>query len=107
MNDVLVNPLQAPTKGKGDVWLEVLNELPESDFKEVCRARREMGIAKYNQPLQYKDGRDSIIDLFQELLDGIVYSKKAVIEGKLEDIYYAQTLELAKNIFFKHIKGKK
>lgn len=97
--DKIVNPLQAPKKGRGDVWLEVLNDWPEGGFKNVFRARRNMGIAKYGQPLQYEDGRDPVIDLFQELLDAVVYAKKGVLEGKIHDQDYQEIITFTEKFF--------
>src|SRR4051812_6134111 len=52
-------PEPAPTAGTGDMWLLVLDDM---------RARREFGIAKYGTPLQVGNGRDHLVDLYQELL---------------------------------------
>ena len=104
--NTLVHPLNDPKEGQGDVWGDVLRHMPESPFKDVCRARRKMGIAKYGQPLQYGDGRDPIVDLFQELLDAIVYAKKASSVKELNLGYYVDLLYLAKKIFTDHIQNK-
>jgi hypothetical protein len=84
----------------------VLDDLVESEFKTVCEARREFGINKYSQPLQFNDGRDSIIDLFQELLDAVVYAKKALKEGKLSKELYLSILNTAINVYIYYHKEK-
>ena len=94
-NNTLVSPLPAPKTGYGDVWEEVIETFPISKFREVCEERREFGVKKYGQGLQYSDGRDALVDLFQELLDGIVYARKAVKEEKLDVAVYFNILNLA------------
>jgi hypothetical protein len=103
--NTLVHPLQDPKEGQGDVWADVLKHMPESPFKDVCRARRKMGIAKYGQPLQYGDGRDPIVDLFQELLDAIVYAKKAASENKIHSDYFFAVCILTEELFNLYIKN--
>lgn len=43
-------------------------------------ARRDFGIAKYGTPLQAHNGRDALMDAYQEALDLAVYLKQAIIE---------------------------
>lgn len=78
-----VSSLPAPEDGHGDIWLEVIHSLPDGWFKDLCVARRALGVARYGQPLRYDDGRDSMTDLLQELLDAIVYARKAEVEAEL------------------------
>lgn len=61
----------APKKSDGDVWLEVISDM---------NARRLMGIEKYGTPLQAKNGRNALIDAYQEVLDLAVYLKQKIIE---------------------------
>jgi hypothetical protein len=42
--------------------------------------RREMGIKKYGVPLQTNNGRDALIDAYQELLDLLVYLRQEIEE---------------------------
>lgn len=60
-----------PKPSKGDVWLLVL-----ADMKQ----RRKDGIVKYGTPLQAGNGRDPLIDLYQELLDACVYIRQEIEE---------------------------
>ena len=39
----------------------------------MLRERYAMGLAKYGQPLMSDDGRDSVVDAVQELLDALCY----------------------------------
>jgi len=43
-------------------------------------ARRQMGIEKYGTPLQTFNGRDAMVDAYQELLDLCVYFKQKLME---------------------------
>jgi hypothetical protein len=81
----------SPQAGKGDIWKDIIDALPTMSIKAcgvdgvqklekliaLCRARREMGIAKYGTPLQYQNGRNPKKDLMEELLDAVVYAKQA------------------------------
>lgn len=60
-----------PITSTGDVWLSVIRDMEE---------RREFGIAKYGTPLQVGNGRNALVDAYQEALDLCVYLKQA-IEG--------------------------
>lgn len=48
-------------------------------------ARRLFGIAKYGVPVQLNNGRNHLIDLYQELLDAAVYIKQEILKRELED----------------------
>ena len=52
-------------------------------FDEVKRdldARNELGRQSYGGPMQPHDGRDSIVEAYEEALDLVMYLKKAIIE---------------------------
>ena len=53
------------------VWDIVLNDINE---------RRLIGRKKYGTELQPFNGRNASVDLFQELLDSVVYCRQAIIE---------------------------
>ena len=42
--------------------------------------RAEFGKAKYGMYLQPNNGRDSLIDTYQELLDAVVYIRSLIFE---------------------------
>ncbi len=49
----------------------------------VCadmRERDHVGRAKYGTPLQAHNGRDALVDLYQELLDACVYVRQEIAE---------------------------
>lgn len=46
-----------PQPASGDVWLDVIGDMNQ---------RRQMGIRKYGTPLQAGNGRDALVDAYQE-----------------------------------------
>ena len=66
-----VDEQPAPVTSEGDVWLQVVSDM---------RQRRQHGIDKYGVPVQPFNGRRSMVDLYQELLDATVYCKNCLIE---------------------------
>ena len=42
--------------------------------------RNQFGIEKYGTPLQPENGRDTLMDLYQELLDAAVYTRTLIYE---------------------------
>lgn len=61
-----------PNKSK-PIW-----ELVIADMKE----RNEVGTARYGTPLQAFNGRDALMDVYQELLDAAVYIRQQIEETK-------------------------
>ncbi len=64
-------------------------------------ARHELGIERYGTPLQPFNGRDALIDAYQEALDLCAYMKQAAEERPNEatpQILYARALCLAHDI---------
>ncbi len=62
----------------------------DSSFEEILKdvqndlaGRIAMGECKYGTRLKSFNGRDCLMDLYQELLDGMAYGKQAQLEGKL------------------------
>ena len=45
---------------------------------EDMRQRDNEGRAKYGTPLQASNGRDALVDLYQELLDACVYIRQEI-----------------------------
>ena len=71
MNNDLVNEQAPPKPSSGDVWLLVLKDMEE---------RRRHGIEKYGMPVQPFNGRDPLLDAYQEALDLCVYLRQAIEE---------------------------
>ncbi len=68
--------------GSGEQAAPTLNdqratwELVIEDMQE----RHAAGVAKYGTPLQPNNGRNSLVDAYQEALDLAVYLKNAIME---------------------------
>lgn len=61
----------SPRPAEGDVWLLVLKDMEE---------RRKHGIEKYGVPVQPYNGRDPLVDAYQEVLDLCVYLRQEIEE---------------------------
>lgn len=93
MKDLAAVPLRAPKRGGRSVTIlvarDILNLLIEDDptmahrLVEDISKRDDYGYEKYNQNLEAHDGRPTIWDLYQELLDGVQYTRKLIEEGGL------------------------
>jgi hypothetical protein len=67
-------PEPPPADGEGDpIWELVIADM---------RARDEFGRQKYGKPLRAHDGRSSLVDAYQEVLDLAVYLRKAIEEQR-------------------------
>lgn len=64
-----------PTPGTGDVWREILDQLPPElePMRAACEARRTKGLQTYGTALQRDNGREHKVDEAQELLDAAAY----------------------------------
>ena len=69
----LIQEQQPPKPSDGDMWLKVMEDMEE---------RRQHGIQKYGVPVQPFNGRDPLIDAYQECLDLCVYLRQAIEERK-------------------------
>lgn len=67
-------PLPRSNDGEPAVWDLVIADMQERD---------RMGTKKYRQRLTAGDGRDSLVDVYQECLDMAVYLRKAIREREL------------------------
>lgn len=56
------------------------------------KARQELGISRYGRPLQAHNGRDVLLDLYEELLDGLAYCATAMEEFGTGDRHLAAQL---------------
>ena len=63
-----------PIKTDDDMWKAVMNDMKE---------RRLMGIKKYGTPLQPNNGRNTLVDAYQEALDLVVYLRSKIEEEKV------------------------
>jgi hypothetical protein len=71
----IIEPQPAPikTESEEDVW-----DLVIEDMKD----RSVFGIKKYGTPLQVSNGRDSLVDAYQEALDLCVYLRQEIERRK-------------------------
>lgn len=58
--------------------------------------RREVGIQRYLTALQPHNGRDAMRDLYEELIDGAMYVKQAMVE---RDDHYRAGVQAALELF--------
>lgn len=84
VRDLAARDQPAPAGGAGDVWAEVLRDRPHDPARAIYAGRRELGIARYGQPLRRGDGRDHWRDLVEELADAVAYAR-AVEDRELEE----------------------
>jgi len=55
-------------------------DLVIADFRE----RKQMGVAKYGIAHQFDNGRDHLVDFYQELQDAVVYVRAEIEKRKVE-----------------------
>ena len=91
MNE-LIQEQAEPKKNDGEsVWklvmLDVVSFSSEStSLLKDMRDREELGIKKYGTPVQAFNGRDCLIDAYQEMLDCVVYLRQKLEEFRLEKV---------------------
>ena len=73
MTDNSLNTKQPPAIGNDQpcVWDLVLADMQERDA---------MGLRKHGVRLQPHNGRDALVDAYQEALDLVVYLRQAILE---------------------------
>jgi hypothetical protein len=85
-------PIPNDEKPCWDVVIEYYeNTFPDNPHKEyiiqLFKERDNFGRSKHGVPLQPYNGRNSLIDMLQEVADSIVYLQKAIIEiGDMDGI---------------------
>lgn len=52
--------------------------------REDLVERERLGVKRYGTPLQPGNGRDALVDLYQELLDACCYARQAVEEERTQ-----------------------
>ena len=61
-----------------DVWPLMLGDM---------RERHRLGIERYGTPLTHDNGRDHLVDAYQEILDGMVYLAADLMKRGLPIVY--------------------
>jgi|SRR5579863_5373763 len=77
-------PQPTPTGDGIDVAVVAAERLKALGLNEIAddiEARIRLGERKYGTRLKAFNGREPLMDLYQEVLDGINYSQQCVIEG--------------------------
>jgi hypothetical protein len=64
-------------------------------ISDLC-LRRDHGVAKYKTELKTGNGRDPLVDLYQELLDAVMYIKQTLMECPKDVIFTPRELEIAR-----------
>jgi hypothetical protein len=71
----LTRPQPAPRQAAGPaIWSLVIEDMRERDA---------LGRARYGTALQAHNGRDALVDAYQEALDLVVYLRQAIEERAL------------------------
>jgi hypothetical protein len=87
-----------PTGNGIDVAVEVAKDLRAvglDNIAEDTEARIRLGEQKYGTRLKAHNGRDAMLDLYQEVLDGCNYAKQLVVENKDNGDLFNQLVTLA------------
>ena len=69
---------EPPPAGKGTP----ITDLVIADLIE----RKEFGTAKYGEPLMAFNGRDPLVDLYQELIDAVMYVRQYMTENQGKEL---------------------
>jgi hypothetical protein len=64
------------------------------------KARDEWGRSKYKTPLQPFNGRDALIDFYQEVLDGAVYARQYIYEMESRNEDPADVFDVYDDLLF-------
>jgi hypothetical protein len=72
---------------KPAVWDLVIKDMTDRD---------QWGRSKYGTPLQPFNGRDALVDLYQELLDAVVYCRQVIEEIKTDSLIQSPKCDLTK-----------
>lgn len=70
----MIHDQPPPVASSGDVWQLVMVDMAD---------RRNVGIDRYGTPLQAMNGRDALVDAYQEALDLAVYLRQAIEERRI------------------------
>lgn len=94
MNDA-ATPQPAPVHNDGPRVVDlsvsrVVDRYGNTDFgrqiREDLLARAELGFTKYGTHLQANNGRDALMDMYQEALDAVNYAVQVEVEGEASGV---------------------
>lgn len=83
MAHLAAHPLEPTKQRPGDQPLPVKNDRPyvHDLLKEEVERRKQIGVERYGTPLQPFNGRNTLLDVLEELIDGSVYVMTAMTEA--------------------------
>jgi len=90
-----------PTGNGTDVAVEVakhMRTMQLDDIADDIEARIRLGEKKYGTRLKANNGRDAMLDLYQEILDGCNYAKQLVLENKDDGTLFGALVILATTV---------
>ena len=70
----MIHDQPPPLASTGDIWQLVMADMAD---------RRNVGIERYGTPLEAMNGRDALVDAYQEALDLAVYLRQAIEERRI------------------------
>lgn len=94
-------PEPSPSGDGQDVGKAAGDLLAEHGFPEVAadlEARVQWGASKYGTRLKTHNGRNALMDAYQEALDGLNYSTQAHLEGLCDEVLMFVFMNAAVNI---------
>lgn len=102
-----------PKKASGDCWKEVIAYIKGTptdftgglknlgDVVSDMKDRRLFGIKKYGLPVQVGNGRDNLLDVYQELLDAAVYAMADRMQNQMQTGFDSELfLRIITNLIF-------
>jgi len=78
---------EPPPAGKGTP----ITDMVIADLVE----RKEFGTAKYGEPLMAFNGRDPLVDLYQELIDAVMYVRQYMTEDQGKELIKLRAMLVA------------
>lgn len=90
--DVVIDKVDRLIHLQSEASLSIVSIPGLQAIREDLIARAEIGEKKYGTKLRIKNGRRAIVDLYQEIMDGIMYSAQARIEGDEQGGQYVEIL---------------
>jgi hypothetical protein len=93
--------LRPPTEGGEDVTAPTVAYMEARQYHQLAldmEQRIQFGEKKYGVRLRTRNGRDPLLDCYQELLDGAVYAKQAEMEGRDSDETFKLIVGLAERV---------
>jgi hypothetical protein len=89
MNDAATEQ-PSPIPGQQPVLPTVIRCMEMADCREIIpdlESRARMGYQRYGTYLMTHNGRDALMDCYQELLDGLMYVHQAMMERNEEGVH--------------------